>query len=113
MVFEKGYTPWNKGLRNWRNGSKNPAWKGGRIRHSRGYILIHKPDHPFCDDKGYVFEHRLVMEKELERYLKKIELVHHKNDIRDDNRIDNLRLFETTGKHSAYHNIKRGMKNNE
>lgn len=105
----KGLIPWNKGIKNWRTGSKNPAWKGGRIKHSRGYILIYTPEHPYCDDKRYVFEHRLVMEKKLGRYLKKEEVVHHENNIPNDNKIENLRLFKNTGEHSKYHNILGGI----
>ncbi len=80
----------------------NRMWKGG-IRHtSTGYILILKPNHPKATKKGYVPEHRLVMEKHLGRYLKENEIVHHINGIRDDNRIENLVVL-TISKHHAQH----------
>ncbi len=84
-------------------GVKNGNYKGGRKKH-KGYILIFKPEHPFCDKGGYVPEHRLVMEEHLGRYLIKDEVAHHINEIRDDNRIENLKLFPTKGKHHYFHN---------
>jgi len=70
---------------------KNGRWKGGR-RYTRGHIYILMPNHPFATKQGYVFEHRLVMEKVLGRYLRPQEIVHHKNKIHDDNRPENLEL---------------------
>jgi len=72
-------------------GKNNGNWKGGRVLRN-GYIAIRKMEHPFVDAHGYVFEHRLVMEKKLGRYLKPYELVHHLNHNPVDNRIKNLRL---------------------
>jgi hypothetical protein len=71
----------------------NHAYKGGIGYHSGGYVLIKKPDHPNTTKKGYVFEHILVMSKHLGRPLFPDETVHHKNGIKDDNRLENLELW--------------------
>ena len=74
-------------------GEKHYAWKGGRNKIRNGYIEIYMPDHPNARGSKYVREHRLVMEKHLGRYLQPYERVHHKNGIKDDNRLENLELM--------------------
>ena len=77
------------------------SWKGGR-RFVGGYWYIYSPDHPYKTTFDTVAEHRLVMEKKLGRYLNHSEVVHHINGKRDDNRLENLILFQTNGKHLAH-----------
>jgi len=69
-------------------------WKGGK-RFNGDYIEIYKPEHP-NSHKGYILEHRFVMENHLGRYLERWEWVHHKNGIKDDNRIENLEIVLAT-----------------
>lgn len=71
-----------------------------------GYIATYYPDHPDANKDGYVMEHRLVMERFLGRRLEKDEVVHHINEIRTDNRIENLMLM-TPSTHMSYHSKKR------
>jgi len=77
-------------------GKSHHAWKGGRHQNSHGYILLSQREHPNASKAGLIGEHVVVMETSLGRYLKPGENVHHKNGIRDDNRIENLELWITS-----------------
>jgi hypothetical protein len=95
----KGSVSWNKGM----YGKDSPRWKGGKLKHPEGYIRAYAPNHPYKikTGSGYVYEHRLVMEKKIGRYLYPWEIVHHINGIPDDNRIENLELLPSQGKHNT------------
>ncbi len=84
-----------------RKGAKNPKWKGGRRVRKDGYVLVYSPGHPYAY-RNFVLEHRLVMEKHVGRYLPPDELVHHKNENKSDNRIENLELTNSVD-HAAHH----------
>lgn len=73
-----------------------------RIDHD-GYVQIKMPSHPDADRRGYVREHRWVIEQQIGRLLTKEEKVHHKNEIRHDNRPDNLQLCANTSEHNLIH----------
>ena len=81
-------------------GERCNQWKGGRHIQKNGYVEVYCPDHPHARKHNpYIFEHRLVMEKHLGRYLDPSEVVHHKNKDKADNRIENLELFSSNGLH--------------
>jgi len=79
-----------------RKGELSQNWKGG-VQNSSGYRLIRMPEHPNSQKgSGYVMEHILVMSQHLGRPLLPEENVHHRNGVRDDNRIENLELWSTS-----------------
>ena len=81
-------------------GEKGSNWRGGK--HKRyGYVFIYKPSHP-NNKNSYVREHVLIVEKQIGRYLKKNERVHHINNDRSDNRLENLWLCDTSTHGNAH-----------
>ncbi len=67
-----------------------------------GYVKIKIVSHPFVDCEGYVLEHRLVMEEHLGRYLWPWEVVHHIDENKRNNTIENLLVMDP-GEHMALH----------
>lgn len=68
---------------------------GKRRSFSKGYVLVKTPrGTPGLHTRGrWMLEHRFVMQQLLGRPLTKHENVHHKNGRRDDNRPENLELW--------------------
>lgn len=83
-------------------GELNPAWKGGRRRNYLGYIEVLSPEHPEANKKGYVLEHRLIMEKKLGRRLEPRETVHHIDGNPQNNSAENLLVMDNY-KHLTWH----------
>lgn len=86
-------------------GDRHHSWKGGRITDKNGYIQIKLQHGDFfysmTNHQGYVFEHRLIIAKHFKRCLQSWEIVHHKNHIRDDNRLENLQLIQEMQHHQV------------
>ncbi len=84
-------------------GSNNPRWNGGVYIDKYGYKLLFKPGHPTQNKKGYVREHRLLIEETIGRMLLKAEVVHHIDGKRLNNNINNLMLLKDGGAHRRVH----------
>lgn len=91
-------------------GEKNVNWNGGKTGGNGNYVYILMPNHPDADKSGYILEHRLKMESNIGRRIKKSEVVHHVNCKKDDNRIENLQLMEKR-EHDRYHTKLRHQTN--
>ena len=86
----------------WVRKKRKPAHLRAKVV-QHGYVFVFSPKHPKANKKGYVAEHRLIMEKHLGRRLKSKEVIHHINGIKSDNRIENLLLFPSASAHIKYH----------
>lgn len=105
-------------------GELNNSYKGLEIIH-HDYIYEYCPNHPKCNTHGRIRQHRLIIEKNYRLFNKEyFELinnfyvlkddydVHHINEIKSDNRLDNLQIL-TRSEHTILHNITGVLKQGE
>ena len=86
-----------------RNGLKiTNKFHVGFVTTHNGYKMVRKPNHPNCDSKGYVREHRLVAEQKIGRYLNADEIVHHIDHDKFNNDPENLEVM-TLAEHTRLH----------
>lgn len=98
----------------YQKGGNRAHYKGGKRKSHHDYIQIKvQPDDFFYSmarADGYIYEHRLVMAKHLNRCLLPWEVVHHRNGIKNDNRIENLELLPTDKQHLGSTRIQKLLK---
>jgi len=100
-----------------KTGTAAAAYRSGRYKRIDGYVFVLSPDHPLAA-RNYVPEHRLVMEQHLrvteprsayliqlggQLYLRPEFIVHHMDEIKDNNVIENLQPM-TRPEHKRWHN---------
>lgn len=84
-------------------GADNPNWKGGKFVDPDGYVRVSsRKDHPRSNTAGQVYEHILVAEEMLGRFVGVDEHIHHINGDKTDNRQENLEVL-SPGEHSCKH----------
>lgn len=83
-----------------RHGDMNHSYRFGRCVDLDGYALVSAPaDHPHRRQTGLMFEHRLVAEQSLGRYLRPEEVVDHIDGLHLHNAPSNLRVFPSNRDH--------------
>lgn len=99
-------------------GELNSSFKGLEIIHN-DYIYEYYPFHPKCSKDGRIRQHRLIIEQNYKlfdsMYFEKINNIlvlkndydiHHINEIKHDNRLENLQIL-TKSEHTSLHNLNK------
>jgi len=99
-----------KRLKIWDKDTERPTFKAGISISTDGYIQIRVVGKP----KNIIKLHRYLMEIKIGRPLKSSEIVHHINEDRFDNKIENLQIV-TRSQHNKIHKFlcKKGEVKNE
>jgi len=80
-------------------------WNFKGFTYQYGYKMMWNPEHHRSNSKGYVMNAILVIEEKIGRKIEENEVVHHKNEDRSDDRLENLQLM--TDHDHKFHHIKK------
>ena len=93
------------------SGERHWNWQGGRKTDRHGYVHIKvEASDPLAimrDSQGYVPEHRLVVARALGRPLTPSEHVHHIDQERSHNALENLVPLQGVANHNRIHRLQR------
>lgn len=83
--------------------SRQHRWRSGPVA-SNGYVKVRVgKGHPLADPNGYAYEHLVVWVSAGNNRPTRGHVIHHKNEDKTDNRIENLELM-TRAQHNSLHN---------
>ncbi|MEI8129497.1 MAG: HNH endonuclease [bacterium] len=82
-------------------------WEIQKIVSKGHYNYAVVPNHPKAIKYGYVLEHRVIVENNLNRILNDDEVIHHINENKKDNRIENLEVTSKS-EHTSHHGKQKG-----
>lgn len=84
-------------------GPAHPRWNSARMLNADGYVKVRVGvEHPLADPNGYAYEHLMVWAAAGRELPQENELLHHRNEVKSDNRLSNLELM-TRAAHNALH----------
>jgi hypothetical protein len=91
------------------SGAENHNWKGGRRYNPPSGIWIYMPSHP-RNNRGYVLEHVLIVEKALGHSLPNGSPIHHVDGNNVNNQNHNLVVCQDSSYHKLIHFRMRALK---
>lgn len=93
-----------------RRGANNPRYKGGRQSSGNGHVYATVPKHPKADKRGRVYEHIIVAERALGKFLPPLAIVHHVDLDGTNNEPANLVICQDQGYHLFLHRRLRALR---
>jgi hypothetical protein len=89
-------------------GPQNAKWNNGLAVHEDGYLKVQVgKGHPMADPNGYAYLHAIVWIAAGNPAPQTDELIHHRDRVKTNNKIDNLELM-TRSDHAKEHDAERG-----